>query len=306
MKFALFLGCNIPARLQQYEASTRAVLGKLGVELVDIKAFNCCGYPFRNVDFTTSVLASARNLSLAKKEGLNMIVLCKCCYGMLKKAAHLLKENESLKREVNAILQKEDLNFGGDVEIRHILSVLYHDVGVDAIKEKITKPYSELKIATHYGCHALRPSEVVEFDDPVNPTIFDKLVEATGAESLYWQARLDCCGAPLLGSNDELSMDLAAKKLSNAKKSGADYLCASCTYCHIQFDTVQRMMSRQRSENHELPAILYTQLLGLSLGLDRETLGLEMNQIDIRPVEKFLSSPDVDRHGVDGNVTKEQ
>ncbi len=289
MKFALFLGCTIPARLKQYESSSRAVLGRLGVELVDIGEFNCCGYPIRNTDFKAAVLSSARNLALSEKEDLNIVVLCKCGFGMLKNADHVMKEDPSLREEINATLKKEGLEFQGGIEIKHLLSVLYHDIGVESIKEKITTPFKGLKIATHYGCHALRPSEIVRFDDPANPTLFDNLVEATGAESIDWQARLDCCGAPLFGSNDDLSMDLTEKKLTNAQQAGADYLCDACAYCHIQFDTVQRMINSERGGNHLLPTILYPQLLGLSLGIDSETLGLGMNQIDITSIEGFLS-----------------
>ena len=290
MNFALFLGCTIPARLKQYESSSRVVLGKLGVELVDIKDFNCCGYPIRNSDFKAAILSAARNLALAERENLNILVLCKCGFGMLKHAEYHMKENPTLRGEINTTLTKEGLAFEGGIAIKHLLSVLYHDVGVEAIREKITRPYKDLKIATHYGCHALRPSDIVQFDDPVNPTLFDKLIEATGAESIDWQARLDCCGAPLFGTNDDLSMDLVGKKLLNARESGADYLCVGCPYCHIQFDTVQKMINSKRGGNHLLPSILYPQLLGLSLGIDSESLGLGMNQIDIISIEGFLSA----------------
>lgn len=290
MRFALFLGCTIPARLKQYESSSRAVLGKLGVELVDIKEFNCCGYPLRNTDFKAAVLSSARNLALAEREDLTIMVLCKCGFGMLKHAHHRIREDPSLREDINATLKKEGLRCEGGSQVKHLLSVLYHDVGVDTIKEKITRPYKELKIATHYGCHALRPSEILHFDDPVNPTLFDNLVEATGAESIDWQARLDCCGAPVFGSNDDLSMDLTLKKLTNAQQAGAHYLCDACSYCHIQFDTVQRMINSERGGNHPLPPILYPQLLGLSLGIDSEILELGMNQIDITSIQGFLST----------------
>lgn len=288
MKFALFLGCNINARLKQYESSSKAVLEKLSVELVDIKEFNCCGYPLRNIDFKASILAAARNLALAEKENLNMIVLCKCGFGMLKHAHHLMKEDQSLSKDINNTLKEEGLEYKGDIQISHLLSVLYHDVGVDNIKQKVTRPYRNLKIATHYGCHALRPSEVVQFDDPVNPTLFDNLVSLTGAESIDWEKRLDCCGAPLFGSNDDLSMDLTEKKLLNAKQSGADFICNACSYCHIQFDTVQGMINSKGDKNHALPPILYPQLLGLSLGIDGETLGLGENKIDITSIKGFL------------------
>jgi len=288
MKFALFLGCTIPARLSQYESSSRAVLDKLGVEMVDIKEFNCCGYPFRNTDYTSAILSAARNMALAEKENLDMVVLCMCGFGMLKEAEYRLKEDQGLRNQINAILAKEGLVYKGEIEIKHLLSVLYHDVGLDAIKEKITKTYSDLNIATHYGCHALRPSDVTGFDDPVNPVLFDRLVEVTGATSLDWQARLDCCGAPLFGTNDDLSMKLTEKKIENARESGADFLCDACSYCHLQFDAVQQMINSSDGGIHALPAILYTQLLGLSLGIDGETLGLGSNRIDIKRIEEFI------------------
>jgi heterodisulfide reductase subunit B len=291
MKYALFLGCQIPAHLNQYEASARAVSKRLGVDLVDIKQFNCCGYPVRNLDFKTFVLFSARNLALAAQKQLNLMSLCKCCYGSLKKADHLLKEDSSLRAEINTLLQKEGLNYEGGVEVKHFLSVLYHEVGIEPIKEKIERTFAKLNIATHYGCHALRPSKIVEFDDPVAPSLFDQLVEVTGAKSIYWPTQLECCGAPLWGINDDLSMDLTAKKLTDAKQSGGDYLCTACTYCQIQFDTVQKMISAKRGENHQLASILYPQLLGLSIGIDGKTLGLQLNQLPLGDIEDSFVVP---------------
>ena len=289
MEFALFLGCTIPARLNQYESSSRAVLEKLGVELIDIREFNCCGYPLRNIDFKVFILSSARNLALAEKKNLHVMTLCKCCYGSFKKADYLMKENASLKKEVNSTLEKEGLKYEGKIEIKHLLSVFHKDIGIEAIKGKMAMTFKRLKIATHYGCHALRPSQVVGFDNAVAPSLFDQLVEATGAESIDWPMKLECCGAPLWGVNDRLSMDLTLKKLTDGKRSGADYVCAACPYCHLQFDKVQKMILSQRNLNHPLPSILYTQLLGLSLGIDRKALGLEMNEIPITGIEELLA-----------------
>lgn len=290
MEFALFLGCTIPARLNQYESSSRAVLKKLGVGLVDIREFNCCGYPLRNIDFKVFLLSSARNLALAEKKNLDVMTLCQCCYGSLKKADFLMKENASLKKEVNTTLKKEGLKYEGRSEVKHLLSVLHKGIGIESIKGKMSTTFKGLRIATHYGCHALRPSQVVGFDNPLAPTLFDELVEATGAESVEWQMKLECCGAPLWGINDRLSMDLTLKKLNDGKRSGANYVCAACPYCHIQFDKVQKMILSQRNVNHPLPSILYTQLLGLSLGVDEKALGLEMNEIPIGGIEELLKS----------------
>jgi heterodisulfide reductase subunit B len=284
MTLALFLGCNIPARVKQYELSSRAVLANLGVELVDIREFNCCGYPIRNLDFKTFILSSARNLALAEQRGLNMITPCKCCYGSLKKADHELKKDSLLREEINRFLSREGLEYKGNIEIKHLLSVLYHDVGIDKIREHIHSPYKGLKIASHYGCHALRPSHIVQFDDPVSPTLFDELVKATGAESIYWPARLECCGAPLLGVNDDLSMNITKKKLSDGKQSGAHYLCTACPYCQLQFEMVF-MNSPKNNGKFGLQPVLYTQLLGLCMGIDRDHLGIHLNQMDLGTLE---------------------
>jgi heterodisulfide reductase subunit B len=291
MKFALFLGCNIPARLTQYESSARAVLGELGVGLVEIKAFNCCGYPVRNIDFRSFLLASARNLALAEKENLDVVSLCKCCYGSLKKADHLMREDGTWREEINRALDKEGLQYKGDLEVKHLLSVLFHDVGMEAIKERVKRPFNGLGIAAQYGCHALRPSEIVQLDDPVAPSIFDQLVEVTGAKSVEWPMKLECCGAPLWGINDDLSMDLTQKKLVAGKESGAAYLCTACTYCQLQFDTVQKMIHSSRGTNSLLPAILYPQLLGLSMGMDKESLGFNEHQLPVGNLEDFIVNP---------------
>jgi heterodisulfide reductase subunit B len=289
MKYSLFLGCTIPARLKQYESSSRAVLEKLGVGLVDIEEFNCCGYPLRNMDFKAFLFSSARNLALAEKKKLPVMTLCQCCFGSLKKAAYLMKENVSLREEVNRALEKEGLRYEGGMEVKHLLSVLHKDVGVEAIKGKMDKKFAGLKIATHYGCHVLRPSPVVQFDHPTAPTLFDQLVEATGSESVPWQKKLDCCGAPLWGINDELSADLTLKKLSDGKQSGAHYLCTACPYCHLQFDAIQKSICSQRGTNHLLPSILYPQLLGFCMGIDPDRLGIKMNQIPLKEIKDFLS-----------------
>jgi heterodisulfide reductase subunit B len=288
MKFALFLGCNIPVRVQHYELSARAVLDKLGIEVVDSSEFKCCGNPIRNIDEKTFVMMAARNLALAEKQGLDMMVLCKCCFGSLKKAAHLLKQNPSLQKEINIWLDKEGLNYTGEYGVKHFLSILYHDMGIPALKEKVIKPFKSIRIATHYGCHALRPSDVTEFDNPVAPVLFDELVIATGALSVDWPLKLECCGAPLLGVNDRLSMDLTERKIADGKRSGADYLCVACPYCQMQFGRVQQMMTSMRNMEYNLLSILYPQLLGLAMGIGGKELGMDRHVLDVSSIQSFI------------------
>ena len=288
MEYAFYLGCNIPARVKQYEDSARAILKRCGVRLVDIREFVCCGYPLRNIELEAFILSSAENLALAEKAGLEILALCKCCYGRLKKAEFLLKENENLWTDVNRVLAARGLQYSGQTGIKHFLSVLYHDVGLDTLKREISRPFKQLKIAASVGCHALRPSNITRFDDPVAPTIFDELVEVTGAVSVDWVTKMECCGAPLMGFNDELGMNLTRLKLADGKKAGADYICTACPFTHLQFDSVQKLMI-SRNGNDPLAPILYAQLLGLSMGIDENTLGIGMNQLDISGVTSFLT-----------------
>ena len=272
MNYALFLGCQIPARLPAYETAARKVFSEvLGIGLLDIKAFNCCGYPVRNIDEKAFLLSSARNLALAEKADLDILALCSCCYGSLKKAESQIRNDPDLNAWINEILAREGLAYEGKARARHFLSVLYHDVGKDALADKITNPFKTLKIASHYGCHALRPSAVVCFDDPIKPVILDELVALTGAESVDWSMQLECCGAPLSGINDRLALDQTGKKVESAQKAGADCLCTACPYCQMQFDTMQK----------KLPSITYPQLIGLSMGMEADALQINSNEISL-------------------------
>jgi len=290
MKFALFEGCNIPARVKQYADATHAIFIKLDIELVELAEFNCCGYPVRNIDQRAFILSAAKNLALAEAAGLDLMAMCKCCYGSLKKAEYALNSDHDLNKEINAVLAKEKLHYEGHVRINHLLTVLHGDVGLEALKPLILKTYNGLQIAVSYGCHALRPSKITGFDDPVAPTLFDELVEITGAYSVDWSRKLDCCGAPLTGVNDDLAMDMAFNKLTSAREAGAHYVCTACPYTHLQFDWVQNEMAGRSGEWEPLAAILYPQLLGLSMGIDEQTLGLSKNRLGLADITSYLIS----------------
>ena len=289
MKFALFRGCKIPYYANHYETSLRLVLDKFGLELAEVE-FNCCGYPVRQLDFKAWLLSAGRNLALTAQAGLPILTPCMCCYGSLKKAQHLLAGNEDLRGQIAALLWQESLTLPTEeVEIKHYLTVLDEQVGAAKIKENITAAFSDLKVAVHYGCHALRPSAVTQFDDPHAPTVFDRLVEATGAKSVEWARKMDCCGNPVADKNPELAMDLTLAKAADAAQAGADFLCVGCTYCHIQLDGGQAQAAKLR-QSRTLPSLLYPQLLGVALGLDPAELGLGEHQIDASALPDFVST----------------
>jgi len=284
MEFALLRCCVTTPSLKQYESSTNALLEKLGLNLVDVKEFNCCGYPLKNSDFKAHALLSARNLALAEQKGLGITTLCSCCYGSTKHINQLMKEEAGFRAEINSKLEKEGLRYQGDIEVRHLHEIFRDEIGFDRIEQQVSKPFSGLKVAVHYGCHLIRPEQIVQ---PDAPSIFDRLVEITGAESIDWPAQTECCGAPVLGTNDDLSMDLTRRKIIGAIESHADYLCVACPFCQLQFDRIQHANQDGLDKKQPLPSILYTQLLGLSLGVDWRQLGIDGNQIDISGIMAF-------------------
>ncbi|MGP1680203.1 MAG: CoB--CoM heterodisulfide reductase iron-sulfur subunit B family protein [Burkholderiales bacterium] len=268
MKYALFLGCKIPSKLPAYETSTRAVLGHLGVTLVDLE-FNCCGYPARNYSRDTFVVAAAHNLALAERAGLDLLTPCACCFGTLRHAIRFFGEDAELRARVTQALTAEGLAWSGKTEVEHLLPVLARTLGVDALAAAVRAPRTGLRVAAQYGCHALRPSNVARFDNPVAPTMFETLIGVTGATAVDWPRRLDCCGDPLHEANAPLSENMTRAKIADALESGAEAICAACPHCHLRFDAVQA-----GSPDPAIQTLLYTQLLGLAMGLPAKSLGL--------------------------------
>jgi len=258
MRYALFVGCRIPAQVPEFERSSRAVLQRLGVHVVDLD-FTCCGYPSRHLALDAFLLLAARNLALAAAEGLDILALCQCCYGNLRHAQHLLQADGALRDAATRALHGEGLGAPGPVQVKHLLTVLDQDVGAEAIRAKTVAPQRGLKVAAQYGCHALRPSDVVDLDDSQAPTIFERLIAATGATTVDWPRRLDCCGASLAETRPALADRLRATKLADAREAGAEALCTACPHCQVH-------LAPREDEPAGLPALPYPQLLARALG----------------------------------------
>jgi heterodisulfide reductase subunit B len=277
MKVAVMRCCATSPLLESYEAATDSVLAKLGIRQVDVD-FNCCGYPLRNARFDGWVLSSARNLALAERAGVDLVTVCACCYGSMRQVERLLETDDSLRASANEAIAKERLACTGSANVRHLLQVLRDDVGVERLRAERRRSLAGLKVACHYGCHLLRPSDVVQLDDAKAPTVLEDLVAATGAEPVEWTARLDCCGAPVWGVNDALSEDLTLRKVRSAREAGAAALCVVCPYCYLQLDRVQQALLSERGTS-PLPVLLVHQLLGLALGIDEAALGLPTGRL---------------------------
>ena len=231
--YLYFPGCKMDRFLPQYGRATLAVLAVLGIEIEQIE-LTCCGYPVRHENFLAAMTAAARNLALAAVMGRPLLTPCKCCYGNLKQADHWLHQKSDLRQQVNGLLKKEGLAWRPGIPIRHLLTALRDDVGLGTLKGHVRQPLVGLKAAAHYGCHALRPAGITQFDNPLAPTIFEQLISATGATAVEWPLRLECCGHPLWEKDNRFSLALMQNKLSDARQSGAQVMVTACTYRQMQ------------------------------------------------------------------------
>ncbi len=283
-RYLLFLGCAIPYRVSGYEISTRKVLGKLGIELVEMPEYNCCGLPIDPVNHEMMVALAARNLCLAEQHGLNIVALCPGCAGTLRKVNKKLKEDKVLREKINGFLKEIDFEFKGTIEAKHLLQVLMEDVGLERIKNAVKKPLTNLVVAEHTGCHVTRPTGEVAFDNPEDPEVPRKLIEATGATYVEYADQTACCGAPIAGVNDKIPLQLTREKLVHIKEAGAQAMVTVCPFCHMMFDTNQSRIEKTFSEAFKIPVLHYPQLLGLAMGFSPEELAMRELRVDPTPI----------------------
>jgi len=275
MKYAFFVGCTTLSRLPGYEKSARKVAEKLGVELMDMPGSGCCGTTYlETLDHKTGLAIAARNIAIAEEMGLDIVTICNGCTEVLTKANRELKENQKLRAEVNEALAEAGKDFKGTVEVKHYVRMLKEDVGLDAIRAKMEKSLRGLRVGSHYGCHMLKPREILMSEDPENPTVLDDLVTTTGAEPIDYPNKLECCAGPVMGVRENVTWSVGLDKVKTVKQYG-DALVTACPFCYLTYERCQLM----QEENPNLPVLHIPQLLGLAMGLDEDELGIGHNKI---------------------------
>jgi heterodisulfide reductase subunit B len=284
MRYALYLGCTAPVRTLNYELAVRNTAARLGIELVDINDFGCCGFPVKSVDHETALLMSVRNLSLAEDQGLDICAICSSCTGTLAEANRTVKADAELRQHVNAqLLSSTGRQYNGTLKVHHFARILFEQVGLERIRESVATDLSDLKLAAHYGCHYLKPAEAhEEFDDPENPKSLDLLITSVGAESVYYEGREQCCGGGILGADEQTALALPRLKLERAVAAGADALVVICPFCDIMYEFQQRRIEKIYETRYRLPILFYPQLLGLAMGLSAAEVGLRLNRVKSR------------------------
>ncbi|HID92591.1 MAG TPA: CoB--CoM heterodisulfide reductase subunit B [bacterium (Candidatus Stahlbacteria)] len=282
MKYALFLGCTVPIRAQNYELSARGVAKSLGIELIDVEDFSCCGFPVKSADYKTATLIAARNLAIASELGLNICTLCSACTSVLTETNMKLSNDISFARETNRELEKIGRRFNHSVRVRHFVRILYEEIGVDAIKQHIKRELSTWKLAAHHGCHFLKPKEIYEgFNDSEDPKALGELIKVTGANLVQYERESLCCGGAILGVDENISLTMAGEKLKNVKEVGADGLILMCPFCNVMYDDNQRKIGEKFNTDFDIPIMYYPQILGLALGFDPRDLGFRINKVRV-------------------------
>lgn len=278
-EYGFFLGCIAPLRYPGIEKATRKVCEALDIGLVDLEGAACCPAPgvIRSFNKETWLVGAARNLALAEKQGVDIMTICNGCYGSLFDANHELQEDQEKLEKVNEALKEIGLEYSGGVKVRHFAELFARDVGFDAIKDKVSNQL-DYKVAVHYGCHFVKPSNIKKLDDPERPRMLDDLVEATGCESVWYKDKQMCCGAGggVRSGVADVALKMTEEKLKNVKAVNADFILDVCPFCHLQYDRGQDELT-----GYDIPVVHLAQLYGMAFGLPKEDLGLEAHKVPV-------------------------
>ena len=277
MRLGYYPGCSLHGTAREFDESLRAVAGPLGLELVEVDDWSCCGATSAHAtNHLLSVALPARNLALAAEQGHDQVLApCAACYNRLASARHAVASDAALAAKVPELIGRP---FPNSVAARNVVEVLREQLGT--LREKAVRPLAGLKIACYYGCLLVRPAEVCAFDDPEAPVSMEEVVAATGATAVAWSRRLDCCGGGFSLTRTASAVRLSREILDDARAAGADAIVVACPMCHSNLDFRQKTLVRRGEEG--LPVLFLSELVGLALGLDAETLGLERHFVDTR------------------------
>jgi heterodisulfide reductase subunit B len=274
----------MPTEQYAYELSIREIMSKLDIELIDIQGFSCCGEPMKSINQLMTIYLSARNISIAEREGIDMFVPCPMCHLSLTECRRILDNNPEINEKINEMLSSENLIYKKTINIFNTIDLIHDFIGIGKIKNLVKNPLNDLKIATHYGCHLIRPSEIGRPVDSENPQKMENILKAIGANPLDYPEKLDCCGSMINTNLPESALTKTGQKLAAVQDQGFDIFVDVCPWCHRMFDSKQKKAGETVATELSIPVVYLTQLIGLSFGINRNKLGLNLN---LSPVDKI-------------------
>lgn len=286
MRIGYYPGCSLLGSSREFDESTRAVLKALDVELAEVSDWNCCGASSAHVlNHELSLALPARILALAEQAGITEILApCAACSNRLLSAQQELAKHPEMIPEIEAAI---GMPYKGTVKIVNILEVL--DRLKDQIATKTTKPFAK-KVANYYGCLLVRPPRVVNFDRPEDPQSMDLMVKAVGATPVEWPFKTECCGAAFSVTRTDIVAKLSGKLVKDAVKRGAEVIVVACPMCHSNLDLRRSEINEYLGEQHGIPAMFITQVIGLALGLNPITLGIQRHMVPVEFKETAAAS----------------
>lgn len=290
MKVIPFWGCMMPLKYPQMELAIRKTMPNLGVELVDVEGFTCCPDPiyFKARDKIKWLTIAARNLALAEEMSLDVITMCSGCISTLREAKYTLDEDPKLRDEINKRLARINKEYKGTVKVNHAVVLIRDALGLDVVKKSVKRSLEGISVAIHYGCHILKPSQIMHVDDADYPSILDDFVSAMGAQPLNHKEKLLCCGKGCM--DDDLPLEMTEAIFASIEASGADCMGLVCPTCFSSFDLGQIMISRKKGKTYNIPVIYLFQLLGLAQGLSAEQVGLHTHRIKADKILEKITS----------------
>ena len=284
-KYAFYPGCAAKGASRELYESTIAVSNRLGLDMVELPEFSCCGAGvLEEIKEVLDIVVNARNLAYAEKAGRDIVTVCSTCLLVLRKAKYLLDNDDDLREEVNEILSEAGLEYKGTVDVKHFHWVLLDEFGEEGLKEKVTKPLSGLKVYPYYGCHTVRPKEIIGYEPSENPQSLEKLIKAVGATPVSGERRLECCGFHAFWPAPKISMELTGLNLKDAKREEADCIVTPCPLCHMNLDANQGRALKEIGENFKIPVLHVPQFVGLALGIEPKELGIHRNIVPVNCV----------------------
>ena len=288
MKYGYYPGCSLERNARAYHQSTVAVAQRLGLTLEEIEDWNCCGATeMMSLEALPAYSLVARNLAIAQSQfpaGTDLIAPCSACFLNLRKTAYHLRTSKRLADQVNDALSAGGLHYKPNgMVVRHLLEVFVEDVGIDRIQESVTNPLRGLRLAPYYGCLIVRPHLDRPLDDPEYPTSLDRLLSALAAEVVDYPLKAACCGGHMTQISEDTALELIHRLLRNAHEHDAHAIVTLCPMCQLNLDGYQHAINKRFGTHYRIPILYFTQVLGLALGLEKETLGFGQELTDARP-----------------------
>ncbi len=282
MSFGYYPGCSLEGTAKEFDKSLREVLSKLDTGLEEIEDWCCCGASSAHINsHLLSVALPARNLALAKKQGLNEVVApCAACFSRLVTSQHEMKLDEKIRMKVESLIEDK---YPDNIDVMNIVQ-FFHKIGIDKIKEQKNVDLGGLKAACYYGCLLVRPADILNFDDEENPHSMEEIVSAAGAVPVEWNYKTECCGAAHSISRTDIVEKLSKRILDDAAKNDADVIVVACPMCHSNLDMRQLNIKKHNPAHKLMPVLYISQLIGIAMSIDYKKLGLNLHYIDPVPL----------------------